>query len=616
MKHHAFICCVVTMVLLFIAGSSVAMPEYQEIIVNFTDDVKQEEIREIAEEYGIKLVYNSIFSKEEVLLRFPVGERTPEMLSKLTKALTAEEEIEYAEPNFLYQAYFKPNDPMYESQWHMRMLNMEKAWELAAGEGAVVAIIDTGVAYEDYKDKKGTYHRVSDLAQTKFVPGYDFIDDDEHANDDNSHGTHVTGTVAQSTHNKVGVAGVAYKASIMPLKVLSKYGYGNIADIAEAIVFAADHGAHVINMSLGGGGESKLMREAIEYAYKKGVTIICAAGNEGRSGASYPAAYPYAIGVSSVGPDGELAPYSNYGKGVDIAAPGGNTRVKREYGVLQNTIGRSDPTKDSYEYFQGTSMASPHVAGVAALIVSAGVKDPAKVEEILLKTATKKDDVSKYGAGIVNAETALNAVKKNAESGVAVSESQGEKTSERPQEPVARASEGEDEKPPATPIEAILYFLAGIGFAIFYFKLLKRTDGYGKLFSFLFSLAMFLSSSGLFFVEYLSIPFVPGSVIHFISSPLPNLDRVFFGYSSGLINPLFHSAIIPFILIVALLGTKRGKAIATGVAVGMTAHLFVDAFFSLAHVTYIPGDFLLDKAWLIVNGLICFGLAVLAEKKS
>jgi len=600
MKQRYFLlCCILGVIFFIFPGNILAQPKYEEVIVNFADDVSQEEIEQIEKEYGFDLEYNSIFSKEEVLLRFPVEERTADKLQQLMQTLTDEEEIEYAEPNYLYQASFIPNDPRYKEQWHMNMINVEEAWDSATGDGAIVAVIDTGVAFEDYKDKRGTYHRIPDLAKTKFVKGYDFTDDDEHANDDNGHGTHVAGTIAQSTNNKLGVAGIAHKAAIMPLKVLTRQGYGNAADIAEAIAYAADHGAHVINMSLGGPFPTKVMREAVEYAHKKGVTVICAAGNESRSGASYPARYPYAIGVSSVGPNEELARYSNYGEGIDIAAPGGNMGERREHpehGVLQNTIGRMDPTKDGYEFFQGTSMASPHVAGVAALVVSTGVKDPKKVEEILLKTAKKKGDKTKYGAGIVNAATAVKIAKS---SDAAISQSQ----------------EALGKKPPVTFKESMVYFIAGVGFAILYFKLLSRSDGWGKILSFLFSLAMFLTSSGLFFVEFLPIPFVSRSVIHFVSSPIPNLDRILLGHTSASINPLFHSVLIPLILIVVLLSTKRGKAIALGVAIGMAAHLFVDTFFSLANVAYIPGSFLLDKAWLIINGICCFGLAVLAGRK-
>jgi serine protease len=594
-QRYVLFCCFLGVLFCIFPGSVFAQPGYEEVIVNFTDDAGQEEIELIEKEYGFDLVYNSVFSKEEVLLRFPVSARTADELRELMKSLTAEEEIEYAEPNYLYQASFIPNDPRYKEQWHMKMINVEEAWDSATGDGAIVAVIDTGVAFEDYKDKKGTYHRVPDLAKTKFVKGYDFIDDDEHANDDNGHGTHVAGTIAQSTNNKLGVVGVAHKASIMPLKVLTRQGYGNAADIAEAVVYAADHGAHVINMSLGGAFPTAIMREAVEYAYKKGVTVVCAAGNAGNTAPHYPAAYQYAIAVSSVGPDGELAPYSSHGNWIDIAAPGGNTRQKREHGVLQNTIGRMDPTKDSYEFFQGTSMASPHVAGVAALVVSTGVKEPKKVQEILLKTATKKDDKTKYGAGIVNAGSAVKAAK----SADTV---------------ISQAALGK--KPPVTFKESMIYFIAGVGFAILYFKLLNRSDGWGKIFSFLFTLAMLLTSSGLFFVEFLPIPVVPRSVIHFISSPIPNLDRVLLGHTSMSINPLFHSALLPLILIIVLLGTKRGKALALGVAVGMASHLFVDTFFSIANVVYVPDLLLLDKLWLLLNGVFCFGLAVLAGKKS
>lgn len=600
MKHKILTWCVVGMLCMISAGGTLAQTDvkYDEIVVNFVDTATAEQIQNLAQKLGVQLVYNSIFSQPEQLMRFSVNPANADAVASLMQLLSGEKAIEYAEPNYIYEEFFVPNDPMYEKQWNMTMLNMKEAWETTQGKGAVVAVIDTGVAYENYKDSRGTYHRVPDLAQTKFVPGYDFIDDDEHANDDNGHGTHVAGTIAQSTNNKLGVAGIAPQAAVMPLKVLSRQGYGNIADIAEAIVFAADHGAHVINMSLGGGGESKTMREAIEYAHKKGVTVICAAGNAGRSGASYPAAYPYSIGVSSVGPTGSLAPYSNYGNGVDIAAPGGDTSAKKEDGVLQNTIGMMDPTTDRYEYFQGTSMASPHVAGVAALIISAGVKNPDQVEKILLATATKKGDQVKYGAGVVNAAAAVR---------MAMS---GEEASESP------ASNDATQQSPFPLRKSMIYFLAGVGFALIYFKLLSRTDGFGKIFSFLFSLAMFLASSGLFFVEYLPLSFAPKSLLHALSAPIPNLDGILLGYSSNLLNPIFHSALLPVILIVVLLSTKSWKSFAIGFALGMASHLFIDTFFSLANVTWIPGPvWLLDKVWLLANGAVCFGLAYLAGTK-
>jgi len=596
MKRYLFTTWLLLAACFGIAHTTSAELPYNEILVNIENGAASDAIQKIAAFYGIPLEYNSIFSKEEGIMRFPLpAGKSGEALAQFLQELTDDALIEYAEPNYLYEAYGKPNDPMYDKQWNMQMIKIEDAWKYADGDGAIVAVIDTGVASEDYKDSKGQYHRVPDLAQTKFVNGYDFVDDDEHANDDNGHGTHVAGTIAQSTNNKIGVVGIAPNAKIMPLRVLNKQGYGNIADIAEAIRFAADHGANVINMSLGGGGESKLMKDAVAYAHKKGVTVVCAAGNERRSGVSYPAAYPFAIGVSSVGPTGELAPYSNYGSGTDIAAPGGDTSANREHGILQNTIGRMKPTEDGYEFFQGTSMASPHVAGVAALIVSSGVKDPDKVEKALLSSATKKNDASKYGAGILNAAAAVKAARGETPEGADM------------------ASHSE-----ATIFgikNSLLYFLAGVGFAIYYFKLAKRSDGYGPLFSFLFSLAMFLASSGVFFIEMLNIPGVPRSVLHLLSSPLPHLDQALLGSFTTLLNPILHSALIPVALVIMFHHTKFAKAIAVGVAVGMAAHLAVDLF-SLANVSFIPGSFLLDKAWLLINAAICFVMAVLTGKTS
>jgi serine protease len=261
-----------------------------------------------------------------------------------------------------------------------------------------VAVIDTGVAFE--QDAKCRLAR--DFTQTKFVKGYDFIHNDEHPNDDNGHGTHVAGTIAETTNNGEGVAGLAPEAKIMPLKVLSAGGFGNAADIADAIRFAADHGAKVINMSLGSPFPSAIIHNACKYARGKGCTVVAAAGNSGREGVGFPAAWPECIAVSAVGPTEELAPYSSYGKEVAIAAPGGDKSRGEAHGILQNTVA----PEDDYYYFQGTSMASPHVAAAAALIVSRGVTDPAEVRNILRKSARRKGPVNQYGAGLLDAAAA------------------------------------------------------------------------------------------------------------------------------------------------------------------------------------------------------------------
>jgi serine protease len=301
---------------------------------------------------------------------------------------------------------WKPNDPRYGEQWNFRMIKTEEAWETTKGEGAVVAVIDTGVAYAD--TKKG--RRARDFADTQFVPGYDFVNKDAYPNDDQGHGTHVAGTIAESTDNGEGVAGIAFKCKIMPLKVLSAQGSGSSRDIAEAIRWAADHGANVINMSLGSPFPDDLMGSACAYAKKKGVAIVCAAGNSGREGVGYPAAYKDCIAVSSVGPDGKLSFYSTWGKQVALAAPGGDKQKGGDGGgILQNTVmaDENGAMADDYYSFQGTSMASPHVAAVAALIVSQGVKDPDEIKSILQKSAQPTDGPkTQYGAGILNAASA------------------------------------------------------------------------------------------------------------------------------------------------------------------------------------------------------------------
>jgi serine protease len=301
---------------------------------------------------------------------------------------------------------WKPNDPRYGEQWNFRMVKAEEAWESTKGKGAVVAVIDTGVAYADTKKGK----RARDFGDTQFVPGYDFVNHDAFPNDDQGHGTHVAGTIAESTDNGEGVAGLAFECKIMPLKVLSATGSGSSRDIAEAIRWAADHGANVINMSLGGPFPDELTKSACAYAKKKGVAIVCAAGNSGREGVGYPAAYPDCIAVSSVGPDGKLSFYSTWGKQVAIAAPGGDKQKGGDAGgILQNTImpGENGTMDDDYFSFQGTSMASPHVAAVAALIVSQGIKDPSEIKSILQKSAQRTDGPkTQYGAGILNAASA------------------------------------------------------------------------------------------------------------------------------------------------------------------------------------------------------------------
>jgi serine protease len=549
-------------------------PEVDEIVVDFKDDVDPAEIARVSSQLHIDLHWNSVFSAET---RLTVARVPRARMASVLEALAQNPEVESAEPNYvmhglwdpkeivsldaLTRTHNKPNDPLYKYQWHLHKIDVEKAWTASQGKGVVVAVIDTGVAYEDYD----RFHQVEDLKQTRFVKGYNFVAGNEHANDDHAHGTHVAGTIAQSTNNGIGVAGVAPEAVIMPIKVLSARGSGKISDIAEGIRFAANHGAKVINMSLGGPVPSSALESAVKYAYKKGVVIVCAAGNSNSENVSYPARYPECIAVSATRFDDQLTFYTNRGKRIDIAAPGGDMNVDQnddgyKDGVLQNTIGIMDPTTETYALFQGTSMAAPHVAGAAALLIANGITRPDAVKARLQETARKDGlDLDKgYGAGVLDAGRA--AVK-----------------------------------------TALLDPLARLVLAVLVFGVILAVSPTRPRFSIMTALGMVMGSAGLFFLPWLGVP-APS----IMTQPVPNWDLGLAGVNAHA-NALFWSALIPFALSVCTFGERRLQALCMGLSIGMGAFLLHQTLYLTADIQGVP--WLLARVWLLANVGGCFFLA-------
>jgi serine protease len=375
-------------------------PNYQEMIVDFQDSASEAEVRQIANSVGITLRANSpqMVSQDRIYTFDASNQNQQDVINRLRQNSL----VQSVGENTTMHMFWTPNDPQFGDQWGFRRTETETAWNYTCGRNIRVAVVDTGVACENHQN----FSRLTDLAHTRCVQGWNFVSDDEHPNDDQGHGTHVAGTIAQTTNNAFGGAGIAHCSTIIPVKVLDRNGSGTTADVVEGIRFAADSGAHVINLSLGGGGRSKIMEDVIAYARSRGSVVVCAAGNNGRFVES-PASEPGAFTVSAIGVGDQIAPFSSRGPEVDIAAPGVN--------ILQQTI--CDHGRNHCEEFaswSGTSMATPHVAGIAALIMSMGVTNPSAVESVLRSSAQRPDhgirDPNLYGAGIANAATAVKAV--------------------------------------------------------------------------------------------------------------------------------------------------------------------------------------------------------------
>jgi serine protease len=380
-------------------------------------------------------------------------------------AMRLQRDVEYAQPAYRVHTAFVPNDTLYKDfQWNLPLIDLERAWDIqpAAGSNIVVAVLDTGVAYtaqtvqvhaSAFRDDQGTlYPALGDLRLnvaaapelapfTRFVSPHDFIWNDNVPLDFDGHGTHVSGTIGQLTNNGAGLAGVAFNVKIMPVKVIDStwddiFGspsFGTDDVVARGIRYAADNGAKIINMSIGRDGDpAPVIEDAIKYAVGKGVFIAIAAGNSFETGnpkeviADIASRVQGAVSVAAVGPDKAHAHYSTTGSYIELSAPGGTDRGFGRNGyVWQQTYDftmtdtfllppaqYAAPRFDVLQYvgYVGTSQATPHVSGLAAMLMQQGITDPAAIEAALEKFATDLGDPGRdntYGYGLIEARDTL-----------------------------------------------------------------------------------------------------------------------------------------------------------------------------------------------------------------
>jgi subtilisin family serine protease len=362
------------------------------VLVDLTDDIRIEELQRISYQYNIdNLRWVDPTTADDGLA---IGNSDdPNIVTALMSDPATEAAEIPSEFHILSMPAPKNPDPDFDKQWHLTMMDAEWVWSHTnAGNGQIIAVLDTGL----------TVTQDTNPAQVSPL-GKSFMK--EPLTDRNGHGTHCASTIAEWTNNGFAGAGLAIKATILPVKVLSDAGSGSSDGIAAGIYYAIDSGADVISMSLGSSQPSTVINKAIDKAIDAGVIVIAAAGNDGCEGCvGFPGGYDPVIGVGALGPDAQRAFYSSYGKGLDIYGPGGNKKIAQG-GVWQYTA--PGGKEGLYEY-QGTSMATPHIAAAVAVLLGEGAPhNQAEMLKIMCGTANKSIFPDKYSCGQANLKAAI-----------------------------------------------------------------------------------------------------------------------------------------------------------------------------------------------------------------
>ena len=372
------------------------------------------------------------------------GQRLPPAAAqRFMTQMLANPDVAYVEPDRRMTIKMVPNDTYWQYQWDYYEttagMNLPAAWDIATGSGVAVAVLDTGItAHSDLAGQTvGGYDFISDVATARDGNGRDSNPNDEgdwfaanecgvsYSGNSSWHGSHVAGTIAALANNAKGIAGVAFGARVVPVRVLGKCG-GMISDIADAIIWASGgsvsgvpanpNPAKVLNMSLGGGGACGVtFQSAINSARSRGTTVVVAAGNENQNASnSSPANCTGVIAVAALDRKGNRASYSNFGTTVDVAAPGGDTAASAYDGILSTlNAGTTTQSTENYVFYQGTSMATPHVAGLVALMLSRSPSlSPDQVESTLQANVRAIPGICSggCGAGLVDAGKTLAAL--------------------------------------------------------------------------------------------------------------------------------------------------------------------------------------------------------------